>query len=85
MLVNSGCANACTGKQGMAAALQSSALVAKELSIPENMVQISSTGVIGAQLNMEAMSAAIPKLVAGLGPDNFEAVAQAIMTTDTVT
>ncbi|SHO50539.1 bifunctional glutamate N-acetyltransferase/amino-acid acetyltransferase ArgJ [Desulfopila aestuarii] len=84
VLVNSGCANACTGKQGMADALQSSSLVAKELDIPENMVQLSSTGVIGAQLNMEAITAAIPKLVAGLGPDNFEAVAQAIMTTDTV-
>lgn len=84
VLVNSGCANACTGKQGMASALKSSSLVAKALNIPENMVQLSSTGVIGAQLNMEAVEAAIPRLVAGLGPDNFEEVAKAIMTTDTV-
>lgn len=84
VLVNSGCANACTGKAGMAAALQSSALVAKALNIQENMVQLASTGVIGSQLNVGAIEAAMPQLVAGLGPENFEEVARAIMTTDTV-
>lgn len=84
VLVNSGCANACTGKPGMAAAVKSSELVARALNIPENMVQLASTGVIGLQLNMGAMEAAIPGLVAGLGEENFDDVARAIMTTDTV-
>lgn len=84
VLVNSGCANACTGKEGMAAALQSSSLIAEALNIPENMVQLASTGVIGSPLNMAAIETAVPQLVAGLGDGNFDNVARAIMTTDTV-
>ncbi|MFV0438324.1 MAG: bifunctional glutamate N-acetyltransferase/amino-acid acetyltransferase ArgJ [Desulfopila sp.] len=84
ILVNSGCANACTGEAGMAAAVKSSALVAQALTIPEPLVQLSSTGVIGSPLNVAAIEAAMDRLVAGLGDDNFAEVAQAIMTTDTV-
>ena len=84
ILVNSGCANACTGKPGMEACYTISRLLAQHLEIAEDMIQLSSTGVIGEQLNLEAFSHAVPKLVAGLGPDNFEDVAQAILTTDTV-
>ncbi len=84
ILVNSGCANACTGERGMDNARKSSALVAEALNIPEAMVQLSSTGVIGEQLNIEAFEKAMAGLAAGLSPDNFEQVAQAIMTTDTV-
>lgn len=84
ILVNSGCANACTGKQGMESALQCSSLLSAALHIPDNMVQLSSTGVIGAQLNMRAIESHIPQLVDGLGPENFDEVARAIMTTDTV-
>lgn len=84
ILVNSGCANACTGKQGMASALRSSSLLSAALKIPDNMVQLASTGVIGAQLNMSAFEDNIQKLVDGLHPDNFDDVARAIMTTDTV-
>lgn len=84
VLVNSGCANACTGKEGMAAALTTSRLAAEALEIPEEMVQVSSTGVIGEQLNVAAFEENMQQLVTGLGPDNFDAVAEAIMTTDTV-
>ncbi len=84
ILVNSGCANACTGREGMANALETSQLVARELGIDEDMVQLSSTGVIGAQLNMPAIRSAIGPLVAGRSPAGFEQVARAIMTTDTV-
>ena len=84
ILVNSGCANACTGDAGMENAKVSSSLAAEALGIPENMVQLSSTGVIGEQLNLEAFSEHMTSLVAGLCPDKFELVAQAIMTTDTV-
>lgn len=84
ILVNSGCANACTGRNGMNDALASGRLVAEELGIDKEMVLLSSTGVIGMPLNLEAFQTHMKPLVNGLGPDNFEHVARAIMTTDTV-
>jgi glutamate N-acetyltransferase/amino-acid N-acetyltransferase len=84
ILVNSGCANACTGEQGMAAALQTSRMLAEQLGIHEELVQLSSTGVIGEQLNLKAFNDNMQQLVANLSPANFDQVAQAIMTTDTV-
>ena len=83
ILVNSGCANACTGKAGMEAALRTSAALAGSLSIPEAMIQLASTGVIGEQLNVAAIENSIPSLVAALAPSNFGQVAEAMMTTDT--
>ncbi len=83
ILVNSGCANACTGAEGMRNCLAVSRLLAERLQIDENMVQLSSTGVIGEQLNVEAFEKSIPQLVDSLGDENFEDVAEAIMTTDT--
>lgn len=84
ILVNSGCANACTGEQGHEACLQTGGMVARSLGIPDDMVLLSSTGVIGSQLNVDAVDAAMPALVEGLSPDRFNQVATAIMTTDTV-
>ena len=84
ILVNSGCANACTGDEGMAAALETSRMVAQHLNISEDMVQVSSTGVIGTPLNVKAFSDNMQQLVDGLDPGKFEDVAQAIMTTDTI-
>jgi glutamate N-acetyltransferase/amino-acid N-acetyltransferase len=84
VLVNSGCANACTGKQGMKAAVATSKAAAQALNISEEMVQLSSTGVIGSQLNVEVFHNHMKPLVDGLAPGNFEQVAKAIMTTDTV-
>ncbi len=84
ILVNSGCANACTGEKGMKVARATSALVSMALGISDDLVQISSTGVIGEQLNLEPFERSIPTLVKELSADNFEQVAQAIMTTDTV-
>lgn len=84
VLVNSGCANACTGRQGMDSCLKTSKLIAERLTIDDQMVLVSSTGVIGEQLNISAFEKVIPGLVDDLSPGNFEKVAQAIMTTDTV-
>ena len=84
ILVNSGCANACTGAKGMEVARATSGLVSKALGIADDLVQISSTGVIGEQLNLAPFERSIPTLVNELSADNFERVAQAIMTTDTV-
>ncbi len=84
ILVNSGCANACTGKQGMEAARRTSDLLATTLGIPTEMVQVASTGVIGEQLPVEVFENSMRALADGMGPDNFDRVARAIMTTDTV-
>jgi len=84
ILINSGCANACTGENGMLAAIASGDCAASALGIAPEMVQISSTGVIGEQLNVSAIVKAMPELVAKLSSDNFDQVAKAIMTTDTV-
>lgn len=84
ILVNSGVANACTGKAGMAAALSTSSLLSSRLKIDDEMVLLSSTGVIGEQLNLPAFRSSMDDLVEGLSEDNFAEVAKAIMTTDTV-
>jgi glutamate N-acetyltransferase/amino-acid N-acetyltransferase len=83
ILVNSGCANACTGEEGMQAAIETSRIAAQYLDIPEDMIQVSSTGVIGDLLNVKAFEDNMSVLVDGLKPEKFEDVAQAIMTTDT--
>jgi len=84
ILVNSGCANACTGDKGMESARKTSALLSVKLGIPEAMIQLASTGVIGEQLNLSAFENGVSGLVDGLDAENFEHVAKAIMTTDTV-
>ena len=84
LLVNSGNANACTGKEGIEAAVHTSRLVAEALAIPEDMVLVSSTGVIGLPLNVAAFEKHMGSLVAHLSENHFAPVAEAIMTTDTV-
>lgn len=84
ILVNSGVANACTGKIGMQVAQTCSGLVATALNIDNNLVQIASTGVIGEQVPVDKIGAAIDSLVAGLSPEGYDEVVRAIMTTDTV-
>lgn len=84
ILVNSGIANACTGKAGMESAGSTAAFAAKALSIPEELVQVSSTGVIGEQLDPSKFEKVMGQLTAGLSPAGFMDVARAIMTTDTV-
>jgi glutamate N-acetyltransferase/amino-acid N-acetyltransferase len=83
LVVNSGNANACTGSQGMLDARETSRLLAAGLGIAEELVQVSSTGVIGVPLPMDRLTAAIPALVAGCGSANIDDLAAAIMTTDT--
>jgi glutamate N-acetyltransferase/amino-acid N-acetyltransferase len=58
--------------------------VAKALKLAQKeLVFPASTGVIGVELNPKLLTNAVPKLVQELSPENFEAVASAIMTTDT--
>ena len=84
VLVNSGVANACTGRAGMEAARTCSGLTAAALNIDEDLVQIASTGVIGEQLPVEKIAAGMGRLVSGLSATGYDEVARAIMTTDTV-
>ncbi|HET9930538.1 MAG TPA: bifunctional glutamate N-acetyltransferase/amino-acid acetyltransferase ArgJ [Polyangiaceae bacterium] len=82
VLVNSGCANACTGAAGHAAAESSTAAVARALGIDANGVLPASTGVIGVVLPAARIIEASESLVAGLSADKSDDFARAIMTTD---
>lgn len=81
VIINSGNANACTGAQGAADTQAMTRAAAEALGVPEDLVLVASTGVIGRPLPLEKITAGIPKLVASLGSDGL-AAAQAIMTTD---
>ncbi len=83
LVVNSGNANACTGEAGMEAARGTSRLVSEGLGVADELVQVSSTGVIGVQMPFERIRAAVPALLEGLSSGTLDDVAQAIMTTDT--
>lgn len=84
VLVNSGCANCCTGEAGREHALTSIRAVAEVLGISEDRVLVASTGVIGQPLPIDKLLAAIPELVGSLAADGFPKLAEAMMTTDTV-
>ena len=83
IVVNSGNANACTGKQGMADAKEMVELTANALSVNKGLVCVASTGVIGEPLPMEKIRPAINLAAEGLSVDGGKAAATAIMTTDT--
>ncbi|MBT7906516.1 MAG: bifunctional ornithine acetyltransferase/N-acetylglutamate synthase, partial [Marinovum sp.] len=83
IIVNSGNANAFTGKSGDEAVEAIICAVAAELSVPEDRVFSSSTGVIGEPLPHGRITAQLPALVAGLHAEKIADAAQAIMTTDT--
>ncbi len=82
IVVNSGNANACTGKRGLEIAVSTAKLLAQELKIHESLVIPSSTGVIGTPPPLEKIKEAIPRLVSELSEDGFLDTAEAIMTTD---
>jgi glutamate N-acetyltransferase/amino-acid N-acetyltransferase len=85
ILCNAGQANASTGAQGWADALESAKLLGQALNIPPESVLLASTGVIGQLNRMDALRAGIPTLVAAASPTGSDAAAQAILTTDLVT
>lgn len=82
VLVNSGNANACTGKDGKDAALALTRRVSAELGVRAALVVPASTGVIGVALPQRSIEAAIPSLVAALSTKGASSFAQAILTTD---
>ena len=83
IIVNSGNANAFTGRNGEAAVTAVTAAVAKTLDVPEARVFSSSTGVIGEPLPHDRIAAKLDELKGKLDPAGIEGAARAIMTTDT--
>lgn len=84
IVVNSACANACTGEQGYQDALKMRSLAAAKLGIPEHHVAVASTGVIGEFMQMEKIESGICKLAIGKKADDARDFQTAILTTDTV-
>ena len=82
VIANSGCANACTGAQGIADAEAMCSLAGKPLGLTTDDVLVASTGVVGTFIPMERVEAAIHSL--RLSRDGGDKFASAIMTTDTV-
>jgi glutamate N-acetyltransferase / amino-acid N-acetyltransferase len=85
IVVNSGNANACTGRQGMKDAHEMTAVLAKQLHIPEEQVLVGSTGRIGVTMPMSNVKAGIRHALQLLGnaPAHATESAEAIMTSDT--
>jgi glutamate N-acetyltransferase/amino-acid N-acetyltransferase len=81
VIVNSGCANACTGEGGMADAREMAALAGRKLDIAAEEVLVASTGVIGMPLPMDRVRLAVGSMA--LSGEGGHAFARAIMTTDT--
>ena len=83
IIVNSGNANAFTGKNGLAGVATTTRAVSDTLGIPQSHVFVSSTGVIGEPLPAERITAKLGDLRDGLDPARLKDAAHAIMTTDT--
>jgi len=83
LAINSGNANACTGAQGFKDALLMAKLAADRLDLDPDQVLVSSTGVIGRPLPMNAIKSGIAEACGRLDHEAGLAAARAIMTTDT--
>ena len=86
VVLNSGNANAATGKRGLEVARESARIVARELGCDAEDVLVASTGVIGVPLGIDRFETGVPAAAAALARDAASAhdAACAVMTTDTV-
>lgn len=84
VVINSGCANACTGETGLANAREMARVTAEALGIDERLVLVCSTGVIGVNLPMDRIAAGARLAAGALSREGGHDAACAIMTTDTV-
>jgi glutamate N-acetyltransferase/amino-acid N-acetyltransferase len=82
IVVNSGCANACTGDDGRANAVTMASEVAADLGCEPERVLVASTGVIGVGLRMDRLVPGIHAACTSLAHGNAGEAARAIMTTD---
>lgn len=83
IVANAGCANACTGQQGLDDAHKMAQIAADELGVNADDVIVGSTGVIGVNLPMDKLEAGIKDAVANLSADGSGNAGRAIITTDT--
>ena len=84
VILNSGGANACTGRDGFADTHRTAELVADAIGVSAVDVAVCSTGLIGVRLPMEKIKAGINNLIPLLSDDGGRPAAEAIMTTDSV-
>ena len=84
LVVNTGCANAGTGVQGMEDAQKTCAELAQRLNLKDSQILPFSTGVILENLPMDRLIAGLNPAIKNLTKDNWLNAAQAIMTTDTL-
>jgi glutamate N-acetyltransferase / amino-acid N-acetyltransferase len=82
VVINSGCANACTGSDGMETARAMADAAARSLGCDPADVLVASTGVIGVTLDRDRVVAGIGDAAAGLSRDGGSSASRAIMTTD---
>jgi glutamate N-acetyltransferase/amino-acid N-acetyltransferase len=82
IVVNSGCANACTGADGVEVARATTAETARLVGCPHEQVLVASTGVIGVGLPFEKIRAGLPAALRELDAESGSLAARAIMTTD---
>ncbi len=82
VIVNSGNANACTGKKGLRDAEQMVKATARALRVPDRQVLVCSTGKIGLPLPIDRIVKQIPSAVKNLSPNGLMKSAKAILTTD---
>ncbi len=85
IVVNAGCANAATGRQGEQRARAVAAAAARAVGCRAEEVLVASTGVIGMPLLHDRIVRALPAAVAALSAHGLDDAAQAILTTDTRT
>lgn len=83
VVVNSGCANACTGHRGIHDARAMAAMAARHLHVPEDMVLVAGTGVIGTFLPLDRIERGMQRME--FSQEAGPLFARAIMTTDTRT
>ena len=85
IVINSGVANACTGKEGMDYCQETAQAAGETLKIPAESVLVASTGVIGRKMPMDKIIAGIAAMAPKLGGslEDGTGAARAIMTTDT--
>jgi len=84
ILINSGIANACTGKKGLEDAWETINYVAKGLAIDHRYIAIASTGKIGEPLPLKKIKDGLKEAISGLSSAGGTEAAEAILTTDTL-
>jgi glutamate N-acetyltransferase/amino-acid N-acetyltransferase len=82
VIINSGCANACTGDDGREHAAKMAAWTAEQVGCEVDRILVASTGVIGVKLDIDKVHRGISDATSQLSPEGGAAAARAIMTTD---